>query len=162
MDKRWTNLKDNHELYCAGHMIEAAVAYYQATGKRALLDAMIRYVDHIDSVFGPEEGKKKGYPGHEVIEMALVKLYGVTGDEKHLRLAEYFINQRGQSPLYFEQETREHNNEFYWKDSYFQYQYYQAGKPVRDQDVAEGHAVRAAYLYSGMIAVACATGYGTT
>ncbi len=158
LDRRWTNLKDNHELYCAGHMIEAAVAYYQATGKRALLDAMIRYVDHIDSVFGPEEGKKKGYPGHEVIEMALVKLYGVTGDEKHLRLAEYFINQRGQSPLYFEQETREHNNEFYWKDSYFQYQYYQAGKPVRDQDVAEGHAVRAAYLYSGMIAVACATG----
>ena len=78
LDKRWTNLKDNHELYCAGHMIEAAVAYYQVTGKRVLLDAMIRFVDYIDSVLGAEPGKLHGYPGHPVIEMALRRLYAVT------------------------------------------------------------------------------------
>ena len=154
IDKRWTNLKDNHELYCAGHFIEAAVAYYKITGKDKLLHIVLRLVDHIDSLFGPEEGKLKGYPGHEVIEMALVKLYEVTKDPKHLKLAEYFINQRGQQPLYFEEETLRNNNNFHWKNSYFQYQYYQAGLPVREQTEAQGHAVRAGYLYSGMAAVA--------
>lgn len=158
LDKRWTNVKDNHELYCAGHLLEAAVAYYYATGKRTLLDAMIRYVDHIDSVFGPEEGKKKGYPGHEVIEMALMKLYTITKDPKHLKLAKYFIDERGQQPLYFELETKENNTGFWWKDSHFRYQYYQAGLPVREQLEAEGHSVRAVYLYSGMADVARVTG----
>ena len=106
LDKRWTNLKDHHELYVAGHMIEAAVAYYQVTGKRVLLDAVIRLVKHIDGVIGPEEGKLHGYPGHPVIEMALMRLYEVTGDPLHLKLAKYFIDQRGQSPLYFEEEDR--------------------------------------------------------
>lgn len=154
LDRRWTNLKDNHELYVAGHMIEAAVAYYRATGKRKLLDAVIRLVDHIDSVIGPEDGKLHGYPGHPVIEMALARLYDVTGDEKHLRLAEYFIHQRGQSPLFFEEENRRNGNDFPWKDSPFRYQYYQAGKPFMRQDDAEGHAVRAMYLYSGAADVA--------
>ena len=158
LDKRWTNLKDNHELYCAGHMIEAAVAWYLVTGKRVLLDAMIRFVDHIDSVLGPEDGKLRGYPGHPVIEMALMKLYRVTGDPKHLKLARYFVDQRGQSPLFFEEEDERNRNRFYWKDSYFRYQYYQAGKPVREQEDAEGHAVRAMYLYSGMADVARETG----
>ncbi len=158
LDRRWTNLKDDHELYVAGHMIEAAVAYFQATGKRVLLDAVIRLVDHIDSVIGPEEGKLHGYPGHPVIEMALMRLYGVTGDEKHLRLAEYFVRQRGRSPLYFEEETERNGNGFYWKDSHFQYQYYQAGLPFLEQKEAEGHAVRAMYLYSGAADVARATG----
>lgn len=154
LEKRWTNVMNNHELYCAGHMLEAAVAYYHATRKKKLLDAMIRFVDYIDQVFGIEEGKRKGYPGHEVLEMALIKLYKVTKDEKHLKLAKYFIDQRGQSPLYFEQEVKENNREFTWKDSYFQYQYYQAGLPVREQEKAEGHAVRAVYLYSGIADVA--------
>ena len=158
LDKRWTNLKDNHELYCAGHMIEAAAAYYQVTGKRALLDAMIRYVDYIDSVLGPEEGKLHGYPGHPVIEMALMRLYRITGNEKHLRLAKYFVDQRGQAPLFFEEEDARNHNVFYWKDSYFRYQYYQAGLPVREQKDAEGHSVRAMYLYSGMADVARETG----
>ena len=158
LDKRWTNLKDNHELYCAGHMIEAAVAYYQVTGKRVLLDAMIRLVDHIDSVIGAGEGKIHGYPGHPVIEMALMRLYRVTGDEKHLNLARYFVDQRGQAPLFFEEEDKRNGNGFYWKNSYFRYQYYQAGKPVREQTDAEGHAVRAMYLYSGMADVARETG----
>ena len=158
LDKRWTNLKDNHELYCAGHLIEAAVAYYLVTGKRILLDAVIRLVDHIDTVLGPEEGKLHGYPGHPVIEMALMKLYQVTGDPKHLNLACYFVNERGRSPLFFEEEDERNRNRFYWKDSYFRYQYYQAGKPVREQEDAEGHAVRAVYLYSGMADVARETG----
>ncbi len=158
LDKRWTNLRDNHELYCAGHLIEAAVAYFQVTGKRVLLDAVIRFVDHIDSVIGPEEGKLPGYPGHPVIEMALMKLYQVTGDPKHLKLAQFFVNQRGQAPLFFEEEQKRSGNSFYWKDSYFRYQYYQAARPVREQESAEGHAVRAMYLYSGMADVARETG----
>ena len=158
MDKRWTNLKDNHELYCAGHMIEAAVAYYQATGKRVLLDAMIRFVDYIDSVLGAEAGKLHGYPGHPVIEMALMRLYAITQDPKHLKLAKYFVDQRGQRPLYFQQEDERNHNAFYWKDSYFQYQYYQAGMPIREQTEAQGHSVRAMYLYSGVADVARETG----
>jgi DUF1680 family protein len=158
LEKRFTNLKDNHELYCLGHCIEAAAAYYEVTGKRKLLDAMIRYVDCVDAHIGPEEGKLHGYPGHEIAEMALVRLYTVTGDDKHLRLAAYFINQRGRRPLYFEEETRRNGNSFFWQDSPFGYQYYQAGKPVREQLTAEGHAVRAVYLYSGMADVARHTG----
>lgn len=158
LEKRFTNLMNNHELYCCGHMIEAAVAYYKATGKRKFLDIAIRFVDCVDKNLGLEEGKKPGYPGHEVIEMALVSLYGVTGDEKHLKLAKYFIDQRGQSPLYFEEERKKYGNRCDWLDSSFGYQYYQAGLPVRDQKAAEGHAVRAVYLYSGMADVAGATG----
>ncbi|MDR2070083.1 MAG: glycoside hydrolase family 127 protein [Treponema sp.] len=158
LEKRFTNLKDNHELYCLGHYIEAATAYYEVAGKRKLLDAMIRYVDCVDKNIGAEEGKLHGYPGHEIAEMALVRLYAVTNDEKHLKLAKYFIDQRGQPPLFFEEETRRNGNTFYWKDSYVQYQYYQAGKPVREQHIAEGHAVRAVYLYSGMADVARLTG----
>jgi DUF1680 family protein len=158
LDKRFTNLKDNHELYCLGHFLEGAAAYYEARGKRKLLDALIRYVDCVDRHIGPEAGKLHGYPGHEIIELALIRLYNITGDEKHLRLAKYFIDERGREPLYFVEETKRNGNEFYWKDSFFQYQYYQAGKPVRDQRVAEGHAVRAVYLYSGMADIARLTG----
>ena len=158
LEKRFTNLQDHHELYCFGHMLEAAVAYYQATGKDALLQAMIRYADCIDRCIGPEEGKLHGYPGHEVAEMALMRLYAVTHDEKHLRLAKYFIDQRGQAPLYFEEEGRRNGNRFYWENSPFRYNYYQAGMPVREQKEAMGHAVRAAYLMSGIADVARETG----
>jgi len=158
LDKRFTNLKDNHELYCFGHLLEAAAAYYEAAGKRKFLDAMIRFADCIDRHIGPQEGKLHGYPGHEIAEMALVRLYAITKDEKHLNLAKYFIDRRGQKPLYFKEENNRNNNGFYWKDSFFQYQYYQAGKPVREQHAAEGHAVRALYLYSGMADIARTTG----
>lgn len=154
LDKRWTNLRDNHELYCLGHLIEGAVAYYEATGKDKLLNAIVKYVDYVDTIFGPEDGKLHGYPGHEVIELALIKLYKVKKDKKYLNLAKYFIDERGKSPLYFEEEGKKYNNKFWWEDSYFKYQYYQAGKPVKEQEVAEGHAVRAVYLYSGMADVA--------
>lgn len=158
LEKRFTNLKDHHEMYCLGHMLEGAIAYYQGTGKDKLLQAMIRYVDCVDRHIGPEEGKMHGYPGHEILEMALMRLYAITKDPKHLKLAKYFVDQRGQQPLYFKEETERNGNRNHWADSYFQYQYYQAGKPVRDQHIAEGHAVRAVYLYSGMADVARATG----
>ena len=158
LDKRFTNLKDNHELYCFGHFLEAAIAYFGAAGKRKLLDAIIRYADCIDSLIGKEEGKIPGYPGHEIAEMALVRLYNITKNEKHLNLAKYFIDQRGQQPLFFEEEIKKNGNNFHWKDSHLQFQYYQAGKPVREQHSAEGHAVRAVYLYSGMADVARQTG----
>ncbi|MGI5893292.1 MAG: glycoside hydrolase family 127 protein [Candidatus Merdivicinus sp.] len=158
LEKRFTNLKDNHELYCLGHMIEAAAAYYQATGKTKLLDVVCRYIDCIDQIFGPEEGKLHGYPGHEVIEMALIRLYGITKDPKHLRLARYFIDERGKSPSYFAEEYERNNgvpmplqkpNRF--SDTL---SYYQADAPVREQQTAHGHSVRATYLYSGMADVA--------
>lgn len=158
LENRFTRLRGHHELYCLGHMVEGAVAYYEATGKDKLLRAVIRFVDCVDRHIGPEAGKLHGYPGHEELELALVRLYAVTRDKKHLALARYFIDQRGRQPLYFVEEAEKHNNPFHWTDSYFQYQYYQAGKPVRDQRVAEGHAVRAAYLYAGMTDIARLTG----
>ena len=158
LDKRFTNLQENHELYCLGHFLEAGVAYYEATGKEKLLKALIKYVDLVDSIFGPEDGKMHGYPGHQVIEMALVKLYNVTKDEKHLRLAKYFIDERGKEPVYFREESKKHGNAFPWKDSLFQYGYYQAAEPVTEQKHAVGHAVRAVYMYAGMADVACKTG----
>lgn len=154
IERRWTNLADNHELYIAGHMIEAAVAYVQATGKRVLLDVCIRLADHIDSVFGREEGKLHGYPGHPVIEMALVRLYEAVGDPKYLKLAKYFIDERGQEPLYFPNEAKTYGNPVYRTEGYLGYRYYQADRPVRDQHKVEGHAVRAVYLYCGMEDVA--------
>ncbi len=157
LDKRWTNLKDHHELYCAGHMMEAGVAYYQATGKRRLLDAMIRLADHIDGVFGPKEGQLKGYPGHEEIELALCKLYDVTGEARYLRLAEYFINQRGAKPDYFEAESARRGEASAYRE-FFGPEYFQNHLPVREQATAEGHAVRLLYLLSGMADVAARTG----
>src|SRR5450631_420351 len=94
-EKRWTNLRDYHELYCAGHLIEAAVAHFQATGKRVLLDAVCRYTDYIDATFGVEEGKRRGYCGHEEIELALIKLYHATGERRYLYLSQYFVEERG-------------------------------------------------------------------
>jgi DUF1680 family protein len=158
LDKRFTNVMSNHEMYVAGHLTEAAVAYYESTGKDKLLKAAMRYADCIGGIFGPEPEKLKGYPGHEILEMALVRLYRVTHESRYLELAKYFIDQRGQKPLYFDEERKKYGNKWYWDDSYFQYQYYQAGLPVREQDKAEGHAVRAVYLYSGMADVAKETG----
>ncbi len=158
MDAAWSNLRDNHELYCFGHLVEGAVAYYQATGKDKLLNAACRFADYVDAHFGTEEGKCNGYPGHEVAEMALVRLYEVTGNEKYLKLSKYFIDQRGQEPNYFiEEEKRRHTGEGRFI-SRTNTDYHQATKPVREQSEAVGHAVRAVYLYSGMADVARQTG----
>ena len=158
-DRRFTNLRDNHELYCLGHMIEAAVAYHRATGKTALLEAAERYADLADRTFGPEPEKKHGYPGHPEAELALIRLFAHTGNERYLRLARYFVDARGREPLYFREEERLNGNgRYYFADGPLGYAYCQADKPVLEQQEAEGHAVRAMYLYSAMADLARLTG----
>lgn len=157
--KRWTNLRECHELYTAGHMMEAAVAYYKATGKRRLLDVMCSFADHIDSVFGTEPGKLRGYDGHQEIELALVKLYEVTGEEKYLKLSKYFLDERGREPFFFDIESEKRGNTVHFGDFVmYNRNYAQTHRPVREQDTVEGHAVRAVYMLSGMADVAGLTG----
>lgn len=157
-EKRWSNLCECHELYCAGHLIEAAVAYYEATGKDKLLKIACRFADLIDSVFGPEEGKIKGYPGHQEIELALVKLYKATGNPRYLRLSSFFINERGKEPNYFLYEWEHVRSKIsHWSKRESpppNLEYNQAHKPVRLQDKAVGHAVRAVYMYTAMADIA--------
>ncbi|KRB51444.1 hypothetical protein ASE04_11820 [Rhizobium sp. Root708] len=152
-ERRWTNLRDHHELYCAGHLMEAAVAYYQATGKRKLLDVMIRFADYMIKVFGHGEGQLPGYCGHEEVELALVKLARVTGEKKYLDLAKFFVDERGREPHFFTDEAIRDGRD---PASFIQktYEYGQAHEPVRDQRKVVGHAVRAMYLYSGMADIA--------
>jgi DUF1680 family protein len=136
---RWKNIRHGHELYCAGHLLEAAVAYFQATGKRKLLDVATRLADHICDTFGP--GRRVDTCGHEELELALVKLYRATRDAKYLRQAQFFLDVRGRADLrgLFGDYAQDH-------------------KPVREQREVVGHAVRAMYLYSAMADVAAETG----
>lgn len=153
---RWTNLMEGHELYTAGHMIEAAVAYYEATGKRKFLDIMCRFADLICKTFGPGEDQKHGYPGHQEIELALVKLYRVTGEKRYLETAKYFIDMRGVGENYFLQEERgEKYKRIFPEFAGYDPKYSQSHMPVREQTTAEGHAVRAMYMYSAMADLAC-------
>lgn len=159
--KQWTNMTEAHELYCAGHLIEAAVAYYRGTGKRKLLDIACKFADYIDSLFGPEPGKTKGYCGHQEIELALVKLYETTGERKYLELSRYFIDERGREPNYFAAEWDRRGRTSIWTQGTVpapDLDYFQAGKPVREQTVATGHAVRAVYMYTAMADLARLTG----
>ena len=151
-DQRWRNLREGHELYCAGHMMEAAVAYFEATGKRRLLDAMMRLADLIYNTFGPEEGKIHAYPGHEEVELALFRMYRATGGRRYLELSAYFINCRGTGENYFRNENDRPGYLPIWgsMDTNSDMSYYQAHQPVREQKQAAGHAVRAMYLYSAM------------
>lgn len=131
--ERWLNVEVlSHELYNLGHLYEAAVAYYQATGKRNLLDVAIKSANLLVATFGPD--KRKIYPGHQIVEMGLVKLYRVTGNEQYLALAKFLLDCRGGGRAYN-----------------------QADIPVTEQTEAEGHAVRAGYMYSGMADVAALT-----
>lgn len=149
--QKWTNLTEGHELYSAGYLIEAAVAYYAATGKDRLLRIAQRFADLIDEEFGAEEGKRKGYPGHQEIELALVKLYRVTGQKRYLRLAQFFIAQRGRQPNYLLQEiARREDAGIYPEFQNYDVKYSQAHLPPVEQTTAEGHAVRATYMYSAM------------
>ncbi len=148
-DKRWTNLRDSHELYCAGHLMEAATAHHQATGKRFLLDALCRTADFIDTVFGDAEGRLPGYSGHEEIELALVKLHHASGNRRYLEMSREFVERRGRRPYYFDREARA-RGEPVADDKALRYHNRQAHLPVREQTEAVGHAVRAMYLYSAM------------
>ena len=144
LENRWDDM-DRHEMYCAGHMIEAAVAYYNVTGKRKLLDVSIRMADHMMSVFGP--GKRDWVPGHEEIELALVKLYRTTGEKKYLDFACWLLEERGHG---FGTKGK---NGGKWNPKY-----YQDMVPVREQTDISGHAVRSMYLFCGMADVAACTG----
>ncbi len=137
--KRWEKVEDlSHEFYNLGHMVEGAIAHYQATGQRNFLDIAIRYADCVYNEIGEGEGKQVYVPGHQIAEMALAKLYTVTGEKKYLDLAKFFLDKRGYTSR---------------RD-----QYSQAHQPVIEQSEAVGHAVRAAYMYSGMADVAALTG----
>ncbi|MCH5324820.1 MAG: glycoside hydrolase family 127 protein [Eubacterium sp.] len=154
-DKRWTNLLEGHELYCSGHMMEAACAYYQVTGKRVLLDVMLKNAEHIYKHFITE--KHEGYPGHPEVELALMKLYRVSGNRHCLELAEHFINTRGVDKDFYRRE-RENRDWTVWGNNADDHDYQQSGKPVREQTDATGHAVRAVYLYTGMADLAGESG----
>ena len=146
--QRWTNLRDSHELYCAGHLIEGAVAHFQATGKHNFLDVATKLADHIDSVFGPAP-KRLGYPGHPEIELALVKLWRATGERRYFELARFFVEHRGEHYFATEHQTPlEKYDGTYWLDDV----------PIYDHNKIKGHAVRAAYLMSGATDVARETG----
>jgi DUF1680 family protein len=151
--RRWSNLWECHELYCAGHLLEGAIAYYQATGKRRFLDIMSRYVDLIDRTFGAKPGQLRGYDGHEEIELALLRLFDVTGDPRHLELARYFLEERGREPYFFHAQWEALGHCSHWtrgKVSPPDLAYFQSHLPVRQQTKAVGHAVRAVYLYAAM------------
>ena len=137
--KRWSKEEDlSHELYNLGHMIEGAVAHWQATGSRKFLDIAIRYADCVVKEVGPNPGQACVVPGHQIAEMALCKLYLATGNKKYLDEAKFFLDYRGKTEI--------------------RQEYSQSHKPVIEQDEAVGHAVRAAYMYSGMADVAALTG----
>jgi uncharacterized protein len=144
--ERWVNERQHsHELYNAGHLFEAATAHFLATGKKSLLNIAIDNANLIESIFGPN--KRHVAPGHQVIEMGLVKLYRVTGDEKYLALAKYFLDERGQ--VKYDSTSKDvFRNGMYWQDH----------KPVVQQTEAVGHAVRAVYMYAGMADIAALTG----
>ncbi len=148
---KWKNLREGHELYSAGHLIEAAVAYDQATGKKELLHIAERFADLICQVFGPDEGQSKGYPGHQIIELALIKLWRVTGKKSYLEQAKFFIEVRGGEPNYFLEEMKRKEHPVIFPElSDYDPAYSQSHmKPVL-QETAEGHAVRAMYMYSAM------------
>ena len=148
-DKRFTNLRDNHEIYCAGHLFEAAVAHFQATGKRTLLDVAVRFADHLDARFGDADGKRVGYCGHPEAELALVKLWKATGERRYFELARHMIENRG-AKLF----AREHGTPLDRYDG----TYWQDDVPIRDHRRIKGHAVRAAYLMSGVTDIVAETG----
>ncbi|WP_276255991.1 glycoside hydrolase family 127 protein [Halomontanus rarus] len=168
--KKWTNLNMMHELYCAGHLIEAAVAHHRATGESSLLEVATRLADHVDSVFGSEID---GVPGHEEIELALVKLARVTGEQRYLDLARYFVELRGRDDrLEWEFEhveeiagydpedggIAEGARDVFYEDGEYDGSYAQAHAPFFEQEAVEGHSVRAMYYYAGVADLAAETG----
>lgn len=153
-DKRWTNILEGHELYCSGHMIEAAIAYYEGTGKDKLLKVMEKNAEHIYNVF--IDGGHEGYPGHPEIELALLRLYDATKNEKCLELAKHFIDIRGVDPHYYEKE-RKSRQWTVWGGDGKNHHYQQSYAPVRQQKNADGHSVRAVYLYTAMADLAAKT-----
>lgn len=155
--KRWERVEDlSHEFYNLGHLCEAAVAHYYATGKKNFLNVAIKYADCVCREVGDKPGQASVVPGHQIAEMGLAKLYIATGDKKYLDLAKFFLDKRGKR----DPEWKQSRGGLYDKDGYFHSlsEYSQSHKPVVDQDEAVGHAVRAGYMYAGMADIAALTG----
>ena len=163
---RFADLRDGHELYCLGHLIEAAVAHHDATGKTSLLDVVRRYADLVEEVFGPGGRCEGGYDGHQEIELALVKLYRSTGERRYLDLARRMVDARGTRPFYFEAEAARRGDDGYFGGVFPQRvdeperfrEYNQSHLPVREQDEAVGHSVRAMYMACAMTDLAAEDG----
>ena len=156
--RRFCNLREGHELYTLGHMIEAAVGFFRATGDMRFVEIVRKMADLVDRTFGPEPEKMHGMPGHQEIELALVKLFEVTEDRRYLDLAKYFIDVRGQAKdNYFLDEMKHGGGEVIFPElSDYRPEYSQSHLPVRKQRTAEGHAVRAVYMYCAMADLAAA------
>ncbi|MFA9463975.1 MAG: glycoside hydrolase family 127 protein [Velocimicrobium sp.] len=151
---RFSNLEEGHELYTAGHLMEAAVAYYKATGKLEFVEIMERFADLICNEFSQEKNKK-GYPGHQEVEIGLIKLYEVTGKRKYIKQAKSFLDRRGEQPNYFlEEEKQPKFKRIFREFENYLPLYSQSHLPIREQKTAEGHAVRAMYMYCAMADVA--------
>lgn len=153
-DEKWHALEQGHELYCMGHFIEAGVAYYEGTGREKLLEVARRMADEIDRVFGLEEGKLRGHPGHEEIELALMKLYRATGEKRYLDRAKYFIDVRGGEPNFFQWQRAQPYFKNRWPIGLMHMEYMQNHMPIRQMEKAVGHAVCAMYYFSGAADVA--------
>jgi uncharacterized protein len=156
-ENRFSNLRDNHEFYNAGHMLEGAIAYFETTGRRRWLGIMERYLDLIYATFGDGPGQRRGYDGHQEIELALIKLFHLTGQQKHLDFAVYLINERGHQPHYFDVERQARGVEIQ-RYAQASYEYSQSHLPVREQTKVVGHAVRAMYMYTAMADLAAELG----
>ena len=148
IEQRWSDLVMGHEMYCAGHLMEAAVAYYQATGKKPFLDIMCRYADLIYREFGPEEDQIHSFDGHPEIELALYRLADASGESRYRDLADYFVNIRGSVKNFYKGIAAKEG--MIPKSKWFRSDYYLAHKPVREMTEVTGHAVRAVYLYASM------------
>ncbi|KAI8300571.1 hypothetical protein K4K59_001451 [Colletotrichum sp. SAR11_240] len=163
VENRWTNLRDLHELYCLGHLYEATVAYERLSNSGRLLEVAMKSIYHVDSVFGREEDKKRGYPGHQEIELGLLRLHEMTGEPLALKLAKYFILERGtqdhKGEVYFDHEAFARGADPYdglgsevkgWFHGPRDYAYNQADRPIGEQTEVKGHAVRAMYYYAAV------------
>ena len=158
-ERRFHRLAESHELYCAGHFLEAAVAYHEVTGNQEVLDVAVKLADCIDRSFGPEDGKIHGTDGHEEIEIGLMKLYRLTGEKRYLELCRFFLEVRGTNPNFFaEQRKTDPGSEPVIPGMIAAPKYYQMHKPVLEQTTAEGHAVRQVYLLTAMADYAAQSG----
>jgi uncharacterized protein len=154
-NRKYRELYYSHELYCAGHLIEAAIGYTEATGKRALLQIALKVVDNIAKHFGYEEGKIQGADGHQEIELALAKLYEFTGEKKYLDLAAFFIDVRGKDPLFYDKQVEQNNKDGITNEHpKIDLKYLQAYIQPKKQTTAVGHAVRMLYMATGMARIA--------
>lgn len=159
-ERKFKRLQQSHELYTMGHYIEAGVAYYQATSNQKALQIAERMADCIDKNFGLKDGQIHGYDGHPEIELALARLFEATQEQRYLDLAHYFLNQRGQNPEFFDEQIKADgvDRDLIAGMRDFPRRYYQAAEPIKDQQTADGHAVRVVYLCIGMAMVARHTG----